>query len=294
MSYIPNLLYKAGGEVQDTGFTHKPAANYNDARNDWSYYQDTPVTGLSSSKLIMTLPNTGCAHDCGWCGGSKFAYRNIMDVRKTLVQKDNDLIVAELRTMGEAAKRTSIYALQCYSENKTRMHAYLDAVKEMGYATVSFEQFNLTPADTLKKMGESTAAYIMLSPESHDPKISAAAGRGTYTMEQMENWIPRALDAGVKGVMIWFFIGMPYQDRQSVMDTIAYSERLIKQVRRLGGAAADLPDGAVPRPRLPLLRATARARLPDLPPHPGRAPPGHGGAAVAPAAELRDPVAGPP
>ena len=75
----------------------------------------------------------------------------------------------------------------------------------------------------------------MLSPESHDPKISAAAGRGTYTMEQMEEWIPRALDAGVKGVMIWFFIGMPYQDRQSVMDTIAYSERLI---RKFGGWTA--------------------------------------------------------
>jgi clorobiocin/coumermycin A biosynthesis protein CloN6/CouN6 len=232
---IPNLLYKDGGEIQASGFTHKPAANYNNARNDWSYFKDTPVPGLSTSKLIMTLPNTGCAHDCGWCGGSKFAYRNIMDVRKTLIQKDNDLIIEELRTMGEAAKRTSIYALQCYSESKGRMHAYLDAVKEVGYSSVSFEQFNLTPADTLKKMGESTDAYIMLSPESHDPKISAAAGRGTYTMEQMEEWIPRAMDAGVKGVMIWFFIGMPYQDRQSVMDTIAYSERLIK---KFGGWSA--------------------------------------------------------
>jgi clorobiocin/coumermycin A biosynthesis protein CloN6/CouN6 len=229
---IPNLLYKADGDVQSSGFTHKPAANYNNVRNDWSYYRDAPSPSPLTSKLIMTLPNTGCAHDCGWCGGSKFAYRNIMEVRKTLIQKDHDLVVEELRTMGEAAKRTSIYALQCYSEGKGRMHAYLDAVKEVGYNSVSFEQFNLTPPDTLKKMGESTDAYIMLSPESHDPKISAAAGRGTYTMEQMEEWIPRALDAGVKGVMIWFFIGMPYQDRQSVMDTVAYSERLI---RKFGG-----------------------------------------------------------
>jgi clorobiocin/coumermycin A biosynthesis protein CloN6/CouN6 len=229
---IPNLLYKADGEIQVTGFTHKPDQNYNDARNDWSYYRGTDSAGPSVSKLIMTLPNTGCAHDCGWCGGSKFAYRNIMGVRKTLIQKDNDLIIEELRTMKEAAKRTSIYALQCYSENKARLHQYLDAVKEAGYSSVSFEQFRLTPPDTLKKMGESTAAYIMLSPESHDMKISTAAGRGTYTMEQMEEWIPRALDAGVKGVMIWFFIGMPYQDRRSVMDTIAYSERLI---RKFGG-----------------------------------------------------------
>jgi clorobiocin biosynthesis protein CloN6 len=229
---IPNLLYKARDEVQATGFTHKPATRYNDEAHDWSYYQDTADAGPSVSKLIMTLPNTGCAHDCGWCGGSKFAYRNIMGVQKTLIQKDNDLIIEELRTMGEAAKRTSIYALQCYSENKGRLHQYLDAVKEAGYNSVSFEQFRLTPLDTLKKMGESTDAYIMLSPESHDPKISAAAGRGTYTMEQMEDWIPRALDAGVKGIMIWFFIGMPYQDRQSVLDTIAYSERLI---RKFGG-----------------------------------------------------------
>jgi clorobiocin/coumermycin A biosynthesis protein CloN6/CouN6 len=232
---IPNLLYKTSGDIQTTGFTHKPTKNYNNARNDWSYYRETPNPGLSASKLIMTLPNTGCAHDCGWCGGSKFAYRNIMGVQKTLIQKDHDLVVEELRTMREAAKHTSIYALQCYSENKGRMHQYLDAVREVGYKSVSFEQFHLTQPDTLKKMGESTDAYIMLSPESHDPKISKAAGRGTYTMEQMENWIPRALDAGVKGVMIWFFIGMPYQDRQSVMDTIAYSERLI---RKFGGWAA--------------------------------------------------------
>ena len=111
---IPNLLYKARGEVQATGFTHKPATRYNDTRNDWSYYEETGGEGPSVSKLIMTLPNTGCAHDCGWCGGSRFAYRNIMGVRKTLIQKDNDLILEELRTMKDAAKRTSIYALQCY------------------------------------------------------------------------------------------------------------------------------------------------------------------------------------
>jgi clorobiocin/coumermycin A biosynthesis protein CloN6/CouN6 len=231
-SSIPNLLYKADGEERATGFTHKPATHYNNVPNDWSYYRETASAGPSASKLIMTLPNTGCVHDCGWCGGSRFAYRNIMGVKKTLVQKDNDLIVDELRTMREAAKHTSIYALQCYSENKVRMHQYLDAVREMQYKSVFFEQFNLTPPDTLRKMGESTSAYIMLSPESHDPKISAAAGRGTYTMAQMENWIPQALDAGVKGIMIWFFIGMPYQDASSVRDTVAYSERLI---RKFGG-----------------------------------------------------------
>src|SRR6202034_2782037 len=39
---VPNLLYKVDGEVQASGFTHKPTTNYNNARNDWSYYRDTP------------------------------------------------------------------------------------------------------------------------------------------------------------------------------------------------------------------------------------------------------------
>lgn len=229
---IPNLVHGNGEEK--TGFTHKPADNYNNAVNDWSFYGEAPADAPLVSKLIMTLPNTGCAHDCGWCGGSRFSYRNIMGVQRTLIKKDDDLVVQELATLGEAAKHTSIYALQCYSENKPRLHRYLDAVKEAGYKSVSFEQFRLTPDDTLKKMGESTDAYIMLSPESHDPKVSRASGRGTFTMEEMERWIPRALDAGIKGVMIWFFIGMPYQDRQSVLDTTAYAERLIRKFKGWG------------------------------------------------------------
>lgn len=241
---IPNLLYKADGEVVRTGFHHKPSKDYNDATNDWSYYRPTRPSDPSVSKLIMTLPNTGCAHDCGWCGGSRYAYRSVMGVKKTLVQKNNSRIIDELRSMGEAARHTSIYALQCYSEGKKRMHDYLDAVKELGYNSVFFEQFNLTPTDTLKKMGESTRSYIMLSPESHDMRISKAAGRGTYTMPEMEEWIYRALDSGVRGIMVWFFIGMPYQDRQSVRETIDYCEHLIRKFN--GWAALPLICPMVP------------------------------------------------
>ena len=227
--HIPNLLFKdRSREVISSGFAHKPSQNYNDVTNDWSYYQGQ-ASDASVSPLIMTLPNTGCAHDCPWCGGSRYAYRNMMGVSRTLISKDHARITDELRSLSEAAKHTSIYALQCYSETKDRLHAYLDVVKEMGYRRVFFEQFHLTPPETLKKMGESTAAYIMLSPESHDPVISRLAGRGTYTMQEMEAWIPRALDAGIAGIFVWFFIGMPRQTPASVMETVAYCQRLMQK-----------------------------------------------------------------
>jgi clorobiocin biosynthesis protein CloN6 len=232
-SKIPNLLYKsAHSGIVSTGFTHKPMRQYNDATVDWSYYRKVKQQKLFDGQLIMTLPNTGCAHDCGWCGGSRSAYRKIMSVRKTLITKSMGHIAEELRSMGEAAKKTGIYALQCYSESKARLYEYLDVVKEMGYKSVNFEQFRLPDQETVEKMVRSTRAFINLSPESHDPVISKLSGRGTYTMKEMEDWIERALDTGIAGVMVWFFIGMPRQTRQSVLATVEYCASLMKKFRR--------------------------------------------------------------
>jgi clorobiocin biosynthesis protein CloN6 len=228
---IPNLLYKkAGREVEETGFTLKRAHDYNDATVDWSYYREAQGTALNS-RMIMTLPNTGCAHDCPWCGGSRYAYRNFMGVKKTLVTKNIERVVDELRSLGDAAKTTAIYALQCYSENQQRLYRYLDTVREMGYKEVYFEQFRLPSSETVKKMAAATRAYIMLSPESHDPVISKLSGRGAYTMNQMEEWIERALDQGIAGVFVWFVIGMPQQDRASVLDTVRYAEALLRKFK---------------------------------------------------------------
>jgi clorobiocin biosynthesis protein CloN6 len=230
---IPNLLFKTtDGHVVKTGFAYRPPTDYNAAPTDWSFYADEARTGTAPS--IMTLPNAGCAHDCPWCGGSRYAFRKIMGVRKTLVTRDEQHVFRELRTLGDAATRTSIYALQCYSETKSRLHRFLDVVKELGYREVYFEQFHLTSPDTLRKMAESTRAHIMLSPESHDPVISRLAGRGTYTMEEMETWIPMALDVGIRSVMVWFFIGMPQQTKESVRETVRYCERLLDKYRGKG------------------------------------------------------------
>lgn len=228
--HIPNLVYKKSGEVVNTGFTHKPMMNYNDASTDWSYYREA-ISTSTSPKLIMTLPNTGCAHDCPWCGGSRFATNKIMGIKKTLVTRDNSRVIDELRSMGDVARTTSIYALQCYSETKARLHQFLDGVREMGYKSVYFETFHLYSQDMLEKMARATEAYVMLSPQSHDPVISRLAGRGTYTMPEMEAWISRALDAGIAGIMVWFFIGMPRQTVDSVLDTVSYSASLLRKFR---------------------------------------------------------------
>jgi clorobiocin biosynthesis protein CloN6 len=48
-------------------------------------------------------------------------------------------------------------------------------------------------------------------------------------MEELEAWIPRALDRGIAGIMVWFFIGMPMQPPQSVMATVDYAGALMRK-----------------------------------------------------------------
>ena len=72
---------------------------------------------------------------------------------------------------------------------------------------------------------------INLSPQSHDRRVSKLAGRGTYSMDQMEAWIPRALAKGISRIEVYFFIGMPEQGHQSVRDTVEYCGQLMERFK---------------------------------------------------------------
>jgi clorobiocin biosynthesis protein CloN6 len=74
-----------------------------------------------------------------------------MGVRKTLITKHMECVAEELRSVGDAAKHTELFALQCYSESKARLYEYLDVVKQMGYKTVNSSSFALPNCKRLKK-----------------------------------------------------------------------------------------------------------------------------------------------
>ncbi|MFB3903193.1 MAG: cobalamin-dependent protein [Acidobacteriota bacterium] len=228
---IPNLWYRrADGSVIATGFTHKPARNCNDVTVDWSFYSRSSGS-LIVSPAIMTLPNAGCTHDCPWCGGSRFAYQNFMGLKKTVIRKDNRRVIEELATLGEAATRTSIHAMQCYSETADRLGEFLREVGRLKYRALYVEQFDLPNDRMLRKMGASGKTHLLLSPESHDQTISRLSGRGSYSMAELEEWIPRALGQGIASILVWFFIGMPRQTPESVAGTVAYCKRLLEKFR---------------------------------------------------------------
>jgi clorobiocin biosynthesis protein CloN6 len=185
------------------------------------------VPGIGKGELfpiaeLMALQSTGCTHHCRFCGGSRESFKRMYRTNQSLARKDMAEFSYEFETMKKLPNldKYHYYTLSSYCETDKRLESLFDLISQSSFLSANYEQFHLTSDNMLNKMVKAhSETIITLSPESHDIEISRLSARGTYTMEEMEDWISKALDYGIYEISIWFFVGMPRQDKQSVYDT---------------------------------------------------------------------------
>jgi clorobiocin biosynthesis protein CloN6 len=229
LASVPNLLRKtAEGTVQRNDFSHKPATY--GVGVDWAAMPSEDASRTLPILEFLSTHNAGCANSCGWCGGSRDAFRSIYGTNQSIVRKQAEEIEREFESIRnvEGIDSFHFYSIGSYNEPRAGMERFLDHVGQTGLKSVSYEQYHLTAEPVLKRMAEANRhTTITLSPESHDLRVAKLAGRGVYTNDEMERWIDRALTLGIQGIDIWYFIGMPEQDEKSVYETVDYCERLL-------------------------------------------------------------------
>lgn len=230
---VPNLLWKSrDGEVHENGFTYTPDTY--GCGIDWSQQPEPVATQSLPIKEVLSTQNVGCAYNCPWCGGSREAFRRINGRQKAMARKPLDEVAREFDSMQrvEGIEQYYFYSVGSYNESRSGMEFFLDQVARTPLKSISYEQFHLTPDAVLKRMADANKRTIItLSPESHDQRISKLAGRGVYSNDEMERWLDKALGYGIHQVDIWFFVGMPEQDRTSVMETVDYCHRLLEKFK---------------------------------------------------------------
>ena len=230
---VQNLLYKdASGTVHETDFGYKPETY--GCGIDWSMQPVTPKVKGFPIKEILSTQNAGCAYNCPWCGGSRDAFRRIFGKKRAMARKPDAEIQYEIESMRRlpGASNYHFYSVGSYNESTERLLWFIRELATTELKSVSFEQFHLTPPDVLDAMGKLPARVsLTLSPESHDPVIAKHSGRGVYSNEELENWIPRAVDAGIAGIDIWFFIGMPHQTEDSCKGSVDYAATLLEKFK---------------------------------------------------------------
>jgi len=231
---IANVVWKdASGNVRENDFSHNPRT-YGCGIN-WEHQPKEATSSASIPILeILSTQNAGCAYNCGWCGGSREAFRRIYKQNRTMARKPIDQISYEFETIRKipGVNNYHFYSVGSYNESAAGMHNFLDHVGETHLKAISYEQFFLTKEDILKHMVQANKrTSITLSPESHDPTIAKLSGRGVYTNEEMEAWIERALEIGIHNIDVWYFIGMPEQSPDSVFETVDYCAHLLRKFK---------------------------------------------------------------
>ncbi len=244
LSEVPNLVWKdSEGKVHDNGLTYS-LDSLDSIRFDYgtmikNVMRNMDIKGalpwLGWDRLPLTSVFTvrGCSINCAECGGSHYANGNVVCRRKPAFRspeklaEDIDLIQSYLDTpifiVGDLRQHSAGYAQRFLKECRERR---IDN-------HVVVELFNGAGPDYFTDLNRTfeNGWSIEFSPDSHDEKVRSILGKG-YTNQAIEQTIPTAFECGCSRFDLFYMNGLPYQDRESAIDSARVAKKLWASVKR--------------------------------------------------------------
>ncbi len=242
---IQNLAHRApDGRVVNNGLTYVPDT-LDEVEFDYGWMVKSVIKSmdldghlpyLDWKRRPMGLVSTvrGCVFQCVTCMGAcdsfvknfgreKPAYRSPAKVLEDIQQVDSYLrgTIFLLGDIQQPGKKYYSQLLKLLKDNPPRND-------------VAIEFFSPPSSDLVSQIGRTFDSFdTQISPDTHDEEVRKAQGR-YYTNQSLERSIHGLVEAGANRVDVFYMIGLPKQDRQSVLDTVKYSEKLLKDHSKTG------------------------------------------------------------
>ena len=209
---------------------------------DWSKYIDNfnRMNTFESAYVIM-IPSFGCRRSCIWCGGSSYFYRKYLSCNNHLIFRSKASIFRELDSLKHAQKPVNVYSVGHWHERDDYFLPILKKMRSSRVGRVNFELWDLMPLKKVKKVVEYVSPIFVCTPESNDPIVGKACGRGNYSMEELEKWIDMVVSLGGTEIQLWFMIGLPKQTKDSIKRNIEYCKKILTQYGDRGVTAVVSP-----------------------------------------------------
>jgi B12-binding domain/radical SAM domain protein len=225
ISYVPMDLDELS---LDYGEVVKLVVRHRDLQSTLPFesFMDYPFTALYTCK--------GCTYNCTTCGGSDFGFKHFCN-RNKIALKSPEKIAEEMKIISEYFKAPIFLLGDLRQGGEKHANAILDNIRlEKIDNTVTLELFEPVNKAFMEKISRSCASFTMeISPESHDDQVKRLQGR-PYTSREMERTIKSALEHGCEKFDVFFMVGLPGQTRESALESVEYSRRLLEEHGRGG------------------------------------------------------------
>lgn len=235
---VPNLVWRTGSGTTVVNPLSFQPADLDYVRFDYSHLLRMSIKYIDPSGYIpfkywSTYPVTavfscrGCWHNCGTCGGSVSAFRNVCR-RSAPCFRSPELLVDDIKRISEFTGAPIMVLGDVLQAGKEYSRRFLAAMRNSGIRNeIAIEFFSPPPLDFLKEVADSIHAFnVEISPESHDVQVRKTFGKN-YTNDELEGLIETLMDVGCRRIDLFFMIGLPYQTAASVRETVRYCRHLL-------------------------------------------------------------------
>ncbi|MBS7619296.1 TIGR04190 family B12-binding domain/radical SAM domain protein, partial [Candidatus Bathyarchaeota archaeon] len=219
--YVPEDLDELS---LDYGVVVKLVLKHRDLESNLPYesFMDYPFTAILTCK--------GCTNNCTTCGGSKYSFNKFYGREKPAF-KSPKKIAEEMKTISEYFKAPIFLLGDLRQGGADYADSVLKSIKNEGIDnTITLELFEPADKDYLDSIAENCERFTMeISPDSHDEKIRRLQGR-YYDTASLEKSINYAMEKGCEKFDVFFMIGLPGQSKESAVDSVNYSRRLLEKM----------------------------------------------------------------
>ncbi len=186
--------------------------------NNWLDY---PVTAVFTCR--------GCTLNCHSCGGSRYAFKNMCH-REDLAYRSPALLADDIHSIQRYLRGPVFIIGDIRQAGNGYDDELLQAMSRRGVnGPVVLELFSPAGDDFFKKVSRVIPHYnIQISTESHDEGVRRAFGKGWRNVD-IEETIRSAIANNCRRFDLFYMIGLPKQDRSSVMGTVDYMAGLLKE-----------------------------------------------------------------
>lgn len=239
LAEIPNLTWQGpDGTIHVNELTYSPG-DLDHVLIDYSYvvkavarYRDlasfVPFKGWLGYPITAALSVRGCSHTCRTCGGSAATF-SALHKRRRPAYRAPEKLAQDIHNISRFSKGPVFILGDIRQPGDEYADRFLRAVH--GYqGPVIVELFNSADQQFIRRVADAMPNWTLeISLESHSDEVRAAFGR-PYKNVAIEDTMRYALEAGVQRLDVFFMIGLPKQDYQSVMDTVDYCQYLMGEL----------------------------------------------------------------